>query len=111
LGKPPTPERGRKIPRFTDNFDRTIHLLDKNGFIRDWLITKAWITPAEDLGKLLKDSGDPFGKDGRWVLTNGPDIAPLKAKIFKNRPFIADQSCHVLLKVAKCHGRHLAAEK
>ena len=66
--------------------------MDKNGFIRDWLITKAWITPADDLGTLLKDSGDPFGKDGRWVLTNGPDIAPLKAKLFKNRPFIADQA-------------------
>lgn len=81
-----------KIPLFTDNFDRTIHLLDKNGFIRDWLVTKAWITPADDLGKLLKDSGDPFGKDGRWVLTNGPDIAPLKGKIFKNRPFTAKQT-------------------
>jgi hypothetical protein len=66
--------------------------LDKNGFIRDWLITKAWITPADDLGNLLKDSGDPFGKDGRWVLTNGPDIAPLKAKLFKNRPFTTAQS-------------------
>ncbi|TRZ73485.1 MAG: hypothetical protein D4Q78_01430, partial [Streptomycetaceae bacterium] len=26
------------------------------------------------------------------MLTNGPDIAPLKAKIFKNRPFTASQS-------------------
>jgi hypothetical protein len=66
-------------------------LLDQNGFIRDWLVTKAWITPALDLGALLQDSGDPFGKDGRWVLTNGPDIAPLKAKIFQNRPFESDQ--------------------
>jgi hypothetical protein len=42
---------------------------------------KAWITPADDLGKLLQDSGGAiFGKDGRWVLTNGPDIAPLKRK-------------------------------
>ena len=81
-----------KIPLFTDNFDRTIHLLDKNGFIRDWLVTKAWISPAEDLGKLVKESGDPFGKDGRWVLTNGPDIAPLKGRIFKNRPFTAKQT-------------------
>ena len=46
---------------FTDNFDRTIHLLDSHGFIRDWLITRAWITPANDLGKLLEASGDPFG--------------------------------------------------
>lgn len=55
-------------------------------------MTKAWITPADDLGKLLKASGDPFGKDGRWVLTNGPDIAPLKAKLFKNRPFSSQQT-------------------
>jgi hypothetical protein len=55
-------------------------------------VTKAWITPADDLGKLLKDTGDPFGKDGRWVLTNGPDIAPLKAKIFSNRPFTTSQT-------------------
>lgn len=79
------------MTNFTNIFDRTIHLLDKNGYIRDWLVTKAWITPADDLRSLLQDSGDPFGKDGRWVLTNGPDIAPLKGKIFKNRPFITDQ--------------------
>jgi len=54
-------------------------------------VTKAWITPATDLEKVLKSIGNPFGPDGRWVLTNGPDIAPLKAKIFKNRPFIVDQ--------------------
>ena len=93
----PTQEEVRQIPRFTDNFDRTIHLLDDNGFIRDWLITKAWICPADDLGRLLKDSGDPFGKDGRWVLTNGPDIAPLKGKIFKNRPFTAEQTMPVVI--------------
>lgn len=66
-------------------------MLDQNGFIRDWLVTKAWLTPALDLGALLQESGDPFGKDGRWVLTNGPDIAPLKAKIFQNRPFESGQ--------------------
>lgn len=66
-------------------------MLDKNGFIRDWLVTKAWITPALDLSALLQESGDPFGKDGRWVLTNGPDIAPLKAKIFQRRPFESNQ--------------------
>ena len=73
-------------------FNRTTHTLDKNGFIRDWLVTDSWISPATDLGELLEDSGDPFGKDGRWVLTNGPDIAPLKCKIFKRRPFRTDQT-------------------
>lgn len=55
------------------------------------MVTQAWITPANDLDKILESSGNPFGKDGRWVLTNGPDIAPLKAKLFANRPFAIDQ--------------------
>ena len=55
------------------------------------MISKAWISPADDLGLLLEAEGDPFKKDGRWVLTNGPDIAPLKTRIFKNRPFTLDQ--------------------
>lgn len=78
-------------PRFTDNSDRTTHLLDHNGFIRDWLATEAWISPAKDLEKLLSATGDPFGPEGRWVLTNGPDIAPLKERIFANRPFTTEQ--------------------
>jgi len=79
------------FPKFTDPTNRTVHQLDKNGFIRDWLKTDAWISPANDLAKLLNSTGDPFGEDGRWVLTNGPDIAPLKEKIFCERPFTADQ--------------------
>jgi hypothetical protein len=74
-------------PVFTTHFNRTIHTLDGHGFIRDWLISPAWIQPANDLDALLKAHGDPFGKDGRWVLTNGPDIAPLKEKIYQRRPF------------------------
>lgn len=88
--------RGIEISRFSDIYDRTVHNLDEHGFIRDWLITKAWITPAEDLGTLLNSEGDPFKKDGRWVLTNGPDIAPLKARIFKNRPFTVEQKLPVI---------------
>ena len=78
-------------PIFSSSFNRTIHTLDQNGFIRDWLVSPAWIKPATDLDALLISRGDPFGKDGRWVLTNGPDIAPLKEKIFKKRPFYANQ--------------------
>lgn len=78
-------------PIFTSSFDRTIHILDKHGFIRDWLISPAWIKPATDLDALLSSVGDPFAENGRWVLTNGPDIAPLKEKIYKKRPFHADQ--------------------
>ncbi|MEJ6761338.1 MAG: hypothetical protein QNK54_05015 [Candidatus Planktophila sp.] len=86
-----------QIPSFSDNFNRTIHLLDRNGFIRDWLITGAWIKPADDLEKLLLPIGNPFEKNGRWVLTNGPDIAPLKAEIFKLRPFVSNQSMPVVV--------------
>ena len=78
-------------------FNRTTHLLDRRGFIRDWLVTDSWITPAKDLDELLTSQGDPFGKDGRWVLTNGPDIAPLKSKIFGKRPFVTNQELPQLL--------------
>ena len=73
-------------PRFTSCFNRTIHQLDRRGFIRDWLISEAWIARADDLDQVLASTGNPFGKDGRWVLTNGPDIAELKAKLFPVLP-------------------------
>jgi len=79
------------ISNFTSFTNRTVHLLDKNGFIRDWLITDAWISTASDLDQVLSGEGDPFGVDGRWVLTNGPDVAPLKSKLFEKRPFIVKQ--------------------
>ena len=90
-------------PTFTSSFNRTIHTLDQNGFIRDWLVSPAWIKPATNLEAVLKSKGDPFGKDGRWVLTNGPDIAPLKEKIYKKRPFHPDQ---VMPEI--CEGGNLA---
>ncbi|MGA0062081.1 MAG: hypothetical protein ACO3H0_03535 [Candidatus Planktophila sp.] len=83
--------------RFTDSTGRTTHLLDRNGFIRDWLATSAWISPANDLDRLLTASGDPFGPNGRWVLTNGPDIAPLKERIFAKRPFTTEQKMPVII--------------
>jgi hypothetical protein len=60
-------------------------------------VTPAWITAADDLHNLLAAEGDPFGSDGRWVLTNGPDIAPLKHKIYKNRPFTAAQTMPTII--------------
>lgn len=84
-------------PRFIDRTGRTTHLLDQNGYIRDWLATDAWISPAKDLDKLLAATGDPFVPNGRWVLTNGPDIAPLKERIFANRPFMANQTIPTIL--------------
>lgn len=78
-------------PKFSSTTNRTVHLLDGNGFIRDWLVSDSWISPANDLDQVLSSSGDPFGAEGRWVLTNGPDIAPLKEKLFQRRQFITEQ--------------------
>lgn len=61
------------------------------------MVTPAWITAADDLHNLLAAEGDPFGSEGRWVLTNGPDIAPLKDKIYKNRPFTEAQKMPVVM--------------
>jgi len=40
-------------PRFTDSTGRTTHLLDRRGYIRDWLATESWFSPANDLAELL----------------------------------------------------------
>lgn len=94
-----------KTPNFTSHFNRTIHLLDRNGFIRDWLMTDAWISPANDLGKILSEKGNPFNEGGRWVLTNGPDIAPLKEQLFNARPFYQNQEMPELLEGGKVEWR------
>ena len=88
-------------PRFTSCFNRTIHQLDRRGFIRDWLISDAWIARADDLDQVLSSTGNPFGKDGRWVLTNGPDIAELKAKLFQKRKFVVEQSLPTVIESGK----------
>lgn len=54
--------------------------------MRDWLVAGAWREPADDLGALLAADGSPWGPDGRWVLTNGPDVAPLKRRLYERRP-------------------------
>ncbi|NNG20701.1 hypothetical protein HJ590_14265 [Naumannella sp. ID2617S] len=74
--------------------DRTVHALDARRNIRDWLISPAYATPA-DLAAELADQGDPFRSDSsgpevshehaRWVLTNGPDVTPLKERILPAR--------------------------
>ncbi|MFC7597670.1 hypothetical protein ACFQU3_20320 [Terrabacter sp. GCM10028922] len=70
---------------------RTVHTLDERGFIRDWVVSPAWSAPCDDLGRLLEPDGTPWGADGRWVLTNGPDVAPLKRKLYALHPLLADQ--------------------
>jgi hypothetical protein len=56
------------------------------GSVRDWLIRPvvAAPVPEDDLG--LAASGSPWGPDGRWVLTNGPDVTPLKRRLYLARP-------------------------
>ena len=38
----------------------------------------AWSAPCDDLRRGARADGSPWGPTGRWVLTNGPDVAPLK---------------------------------
>ncbi|MGA8113641.1 MAG: hypothetical protein WCA46_08270 [Actinocatenispora sp.] len=65
--------------------DRTVHALDGHGTVRDWLVGPAWREPVDDLAEHLAPHGDPWG-DGRWVLTNGPDVTPLKSRLYRSRP-------------------------
>ena len=68
---------------------RTVHTTDADGTVRDWLISPARATPAEDLADFLPAGGDPW--QGRWVLTNGPDVAELKERLATAHPIDADQ--------------------
>lgn len=75
--------------------DRTVHQLDRNGYVRDWLVGPAWSHPCDDLDAVLDATGSPWGppgdRTGRWVLTNGPDVAPLKSVLYERRPLVTDQ--------------------
>ena len=70
---------------------RTVHQLDGRGYVRDWLVGPAWSHRCEDLADVLATTGSPWGADGRWVLTNAPDVAPLKSRLYARRPLITDQ--------------------
>lgn len=60
---------------------RTTHNTTADGTIRDWLVSEVWSAPCEDLDRFLDTDGDPWGERGRWVLTNGPDVAELKQQL------------------------------
>ncbi|MFI6996813.1 hypothetical protein [Nocardia sp. NPDC050175] len=77
------------IPEFATS-DRTVHSLDRNGYVRDWLSTAAFATPCTDLHEVLEPDGSPWGPDGRWMLTNGPDVAPLKQILYQHHPLATD---------------------
>jgi hypothetical protein len=70
---------------------RTVHALG-DGAIRDWLVSPAWRSPCDDLAALLAATGPPWGDDGRWVLTQGPEVAPLKGRLYRRRPLVLDQA-------------------
>ncbi len=72
--------------------DRTVHALDRSGLVRDWLVGPVWATPCDDLDDVLEADGSPWGPEGRWVLTNGPDVAPLKRRLYERRPLVVDQT-------------------
>lgn len=63
---------------------RTVHITDADGIVRDWLISPARSVPADDLAQFRSAVGDPFL--GRWVLTNGPDVAELKEELAAAHP-------------------------
>lgn len=69
-----------------------MHRLDADGTVRDWLVAPVWSRPCEDLGAVLDADGSPWGPDGRWVLTNGPDVAPLKRRLYERHPLPTEQS-------------------
>src|SRR3712207_819919 len=71
--------------------DRTVHVTDADGTVRDWLVSPAWSAPCEDLADLLEAGGDPWGPGGRWVLTNGPDVGPLKNRLAAVHPLDVEQ--------------------
>jgi hypothetical protein len=76
---------------------RTVHALGAAGAIRDWLVSPAWAAPCDDLDTVLSSAGPPWGDDGRWTLTQGPEVAPLKARIYVQRPLVVQQSLPDLL--------------
>ncbi|WP_158852696.1 hypothetical protein [Saccharothrix deserti] len=75
----------------TATTDRSVHALDRQGRVRDWLTAPAWSTPCRDLHEVLEAEGSPWGEHGRWVLTNGPDVAPLKQRLHERHPLALDQ--------------------
>lgn len=79
---------------------RTVHLTDPTGLVRDWLVVPAftWPVPQDHLAELFADAGDPWGA-GRWVLTNGPDVAPTKVALHARHPL--DRTCPDLAAVTE----------
>lgn len=50
---------------------------------------------------ILDANGSPWGDEGRWVLTNGPDVAGVKARLFAKRGFVEKQTVPPILEDGK----------
>ncbi|MGQ0466460.1 MAG: hypothetical protein ACT4QG_14195 [Sporichthyaceae bacterium] len=85
------PERSRALTT-----GRTVHRLADDGTVRDWLVAPVWSRPCDGLDALLDADGSPWGPAGRWVLTNGPDVAPLKRRLHERHPLRTEQVLPVL---------------
>ncbi|GAA1729731.1 hypothetical protein [Microbacterium paludicola] len=81
---------------------RTVHVTDADGTVRDWLVSPAWALPCDDLADFLPSDGSPWrderfsdglpsADEGRWVLTQGPDVGPLKERILAAHAIDTDQ--------------------
>lgn len=69
--------------------EQTVHRLSPAGFVRDWLVSPVREWPCEDLGLVVDADGPPWDTDerlGRWRLTQGPDVAPLKQQLYDASP-------------------------
>lgn len=67
--------------------ERTVHQLDAGGAVRDWLVSPVWESPCpeRDLARVVAAEGTPWDagpRYGRWRLTNGPDVAPVKQELY-----------------------------
>ncbi|MGV8881096.1 MAG: hypothetical protein ACOH19_02990 [Rhodoglobus sp.] len=91
------------MPLSTAPTGRTVHVTDADGTVRDWLVSPAWALACEDLEDFLDAEGSPWldarfsdglpsSEEGRWTLTQGPDVAPLKERMLSTHAVDDTQS-------------------
>ncbi|GAC1386238.1 MAG: hypothetical protein NVSMB48_24730 [Marmoricola sp.] len=69
--------------------EQTVHRLSAFGFVQDWLVSPVWESACDDLGLVVDGDGSPWDdaeRLGRWRLTQGPDVAPVKHQLYEARP-------------------------
>jgi len=67
--------------------ERSVHALHTDGAILDWLVAPAFTQAVRDLADVVNMDGSPWAEDerqlGRWRLTNGPDVTPIKRALYE----------------------------